>query len=414
MSRNFTRPINFKEIFNLFSRATSKNYKLKISSEKINTNKIFLSEPNNKEIFLIFALIVCFPAVIKAHTQAQIHVHTPNTNGGLTALNSGIWQNRSLEVCWENPAPSNASGRIWVKEAVISTWEQQSGLSFNGWGKCSDRSNGIRIKIADEHPHVKLIGKHLNGLKNGMVLNFTFQNFNCRRSKKECIKIIAVHEFGHAVGITHEHNRDDAPICSKEPQGTNGDYKVTSYDLDSVMNYCNPRWSGDGQLSSKDISGIQELYGRPSKLREGFYEIKAKHSNQCLDVRRSSQSNDAKIIQYPCKNTTNQHWKIRKTVLGMFEIQAKHSGKCLSVPRNSTNNWVKVKQTNCNYTDLNQMWVLNPVRKIPGSYKIRPVHSGKCLDIAWGSATASADAIQYRCWDRVPENQAWELLWKYD
>lgn len=367
-------------------------------------------------ISLLVVPILFFTNLLQAHPQPQIHFHLPGqSEGPLTALSSSIWENKAMNVCWENPTPGNAKERNWVKEAAISTWEQQSGLSFNGWGRCWNNSRGIRIKIADEHPHTKGIGKQLDGKVNGMVLNFTFNNFNCNRSHEFCIKTIAVHEFGHALGITHEHNRDDAPpICDAEPQGTSGDYHVTSYDLDSVMNYCNPRWSGYGKLSSKDIIGIQRLYGRPSKFREGYYEIKAKHSGKCLDVGRSSQSSNAKIIQYPCNNTTNQHWMVKKTVLGVYEIKVKHSGKCLSIPNLSTNNWAKAKQENCNIGLLNQMWSLTPVDSIPGNYTIRPIHSGKCLDVAWGSTNSSSEVIQYKCRNNVPENQAWSLLWKYD
>lgn len=36
---------------------------------------------------------------------------------------------------------------------------------------------------------------------------------------------------------------------------------VGGWDIDSVMNYCNPDWNGDGSLSNGDIAGVQQFYG---------------------------------------------------------------------------------------------------------------------------------------------------------
>jgi len=44
-------------------------------------------------------------------------------------------------------------------------------------------------------------------------------------------------------------------------QGPTGDYNVTKYDPDSIMNYCNPHWNGDGKLSTLDIEAVQKFYG---------------------------------------------------------------------------------------------------------------------------------------------------------
>jgi hypothetical protein len=97
----------------------------------------------------------------------------------------------------------------------------------------------------------------------GIVLNFTFQNWStdCQSTKESCIRAIAVHEFGHALGFAHEQNRPDTPSWCNDVEGQNGDTLVGSWDLDSVMNYCNPNWNGNGHLSMRDIAGLQKFYG---------------------------------------------------------------------------------------------------------------------------------------------------------
>jgi Astacin (Peptidase family M12A) len=172
-------------------------------------------------------------------------------------------------VCWENPQPVFKDQMQAVKTAITASWQAHSALKFDGWDRtCVANSVGIRIRISDEGPHTKDLGKQIDGKPAGMVLNFTFDSWSpaCKSQEKYalCVSSIAVHEFGHALGFAHEQNRPDTPgECTQPAQGGSGDQMLTPWDLKSVMNYCNPTYNNDGKLSDGDIKSIQLAYGKP-------------------------------------------------------------------------------------------------------------------------------------------------------
>ncbi|MBU2667304.1 RICIN domain-containing protein [Actinoplanes bogorensis] len=143
-----------------------------------------------------------------------------------------------------------------------------------------------------------------------------------------------------------------------------------------------------------------------------YFELRAEHSEKCLDVdgrgSGGATANLANVMQYECWGGTNQQWRIADVGNGYFELRARHSDKCLDVDGGATANLANVLQFQC-VGDANQHWRTVPLGN--GYFELRAKHSNKCLDVDGrgpGGATANlANVMQYQCWGGA--NQHWRF-----
>lgn len=229
-------------------------------------------------------------AVVERVATAGAQLLAVNKNLKGYALSTSIWPSGGFKVCWalgNDFFAATAQERQWVHEAFEETWGAHSNVTVSGWAnQClpNDRSfEGVRITVNDSQPLTSSLGTDMmsfwwrNFKDYDMVLNFAFQNYGSdpcgfSNNTKGCIKSVATHEFGHALGFSHEQNRTDTPqVCRDveslgQPQGPDGDTFVGPWDSNSIMNYCNPKDLYDRTLSAGDIEMVQRYYGKPNNF----------------------------------------------------------------------------------------------------------------------------------------------------
>jgi hypothetical protein len=208
----------------------------------------------------------------------------------------------TVPVCWQFAGYD--LDKQYVRSAVEGQWGAVSSVQFVGWGLCGagTPANAIRIQEADVGPHTLGLGTHGAGID--MTLNFHYNEWNsythlncscpwfdaecafdsaynygtcdhCDDNHAFCDGLIALHEFGHALGMYHEQQRPenaDGHLCDEFQPGetvgpADGDPLTPTYDKSSIMNYCETWNRTVPKLSAGDQAGLRAQYGTaPSAL----------------------------------------------------------------------------------------------------------------------------------------------------
>jgi hypothetical protein len=182
---------------------------------------------------------------------------------GLFTKTDRLWTDARIPVCWDpaSMASKYDAARWWIQDSVYSTWEAVSSVRFQGWGECTesqDEGTGIRVVVFDNTGGQSTLGRLPSGQTRTSIGDCADN-----RNPESCVRTLAVHEFGHALGFQHEQHRTDATSKCAATLPDYGGYETfgDSEDIDGVENYCNPLWNGGGRLSATDIRGVRHYYG---------------------------------------------------------------------------------------------------------------------------------------------------------
>ncbi len=241
---------------------------------------------------------------------------------------------KKFPVCWGEKIDGISSAKFSdfkdkVIQILLKSWSAYAMVDFVGWGNCETNDSRETTKIQFVDSGTDYFSRPDN------IIHFTKETVNYLIPDS-----IVVHEFGHLLGLMHEHARYDSYRYGSIKKDKNKKYckdleaggprKMDSelinylefktkheYDYDpySIMSYCGI-FRTKGKLSLTDIKKVQKKYGpRADSLMmfkekpfTGFYKSSVNFTYYQYGKLENSGDNIAFIIQ---PNETAEYLNIK-------------------------------------------------------------------------------------------------------